>query len=200
MVSGPKIALVLGDQLSLALPTLKAADKQRDIVLIAEVMDEATYAPHHPRKIAFVLAAMRKFAGRLRRNGWRVAYSFLDDPENTQSIPGELMRLAKSHGATGVLVTRPGEWRLNDLIEGLRIEVSVLEDTRFICPLADFEDWASGRKELRMEWFYRMMRRRTGLLMEGDKPVGGKWNYDHDNRMPPRWQPVSRPASWVRTR
>ncbi|CAN0576656.1 unnamed protein product, partial [Laminaria digitata] len=49
---------------------------------------------------------------------------------------------------------------------------------------AEFDNWADGRKALRMEYFYRDMRRKTGLLMEGDKPVGGQWNYDHDNRKP----------------
>jgi len=62
--------------------------------------------------------------------------------------------------------------------------VTLLEDDRFLASHAEFEAWAAGRKELRMEYFYREMRRKTGLLMEGDKPAGGKWNFDHDNRKP----------------
>ena len=62
--------------------------------------------------------------------------------------------------------------------------MTLLPDDRFLCSVAEFTAWAEGRKQLRMEFFYRDMRRRTGLLMEGDKPAGGQWNYDHDNRKP----------------
>ena len=62
--------------------------------------------------------------------------------------------------------------------------MTLLPDDRFLCPDAEFARWAEGRKQLRMEFFYRDMRRRTGLLMEGDTPAGGQWNFDHDNRKP----------------
>ena len=179
-----RLVLILGDQLSADLSALRAADKGRDLVVMAEVMSEASYVPHHPRKIAFLFAAMRKFAARLREEGWTVAYAELDDTENAQSIPGELIRRAEAHGATEVLATEPGEWRLIEALRDCPVPVRLLPDDRFLASHQDFERWAEGRKELRMEWFYREMRRRTGLLMEGDKPAGGKWNYDHDNRKP----------------
>lgn len=178
-----RAVLVLGDQLSTGLAGLRAADRARDLVVMAEVSDETAYVPHHPKKIAFVLAAMRKFAAALAADGWQVAYTRLDDPENTGSIAGELRRRAAGHA--GILVTRPGEWRLIaalDAVPGVRM----LEDDRFLCTPAEFARWAEGRKVLRMEHFYREMRRRTGLLMEGDKPAGGRWNHDHDNRKPAR--------------
>ncbi len=177
-----RLVLVLGDQLSEALSALQNADKDTDVVVMAEVAAEATYVPHHPKKIAFLFSAMRKFAARLISDGWQVTYTKLDDPENAGSIPGELLRLAETYGASEVIATEPGEWRL---IEGLNdgpLKVTQLQDTRFIASHAEFEAWAEGRKELRMEWFYRDMRRKTGLLMDGDKPVEGKWNFDHDNR------------------
>jgi deoxyribodipyrimidine photolyase-related protein len=72
-------------------------------------------------------------------------------------------------------------------LQSLPLKVSLKPDTRFIASRADFTDWAEGRKQLRMEYFYREMRRKTGLLMEGGKPAGDKWNFDHDNRKaPPR--------------
>lgn len=179
-----RLVLVLGDQLSPSVAALKAADKARDVVVMAEVMGEGTSVPHHPQKIALILAAMRKFASGLEADGWRVAYSRLDDPENSQTIPGELLRRASELGASEVIATKPGEWRVVQDLEDLPVPVRVLEDDRFLCSEAEFAAWAGGRKQLRMEWFYREMRRKTGLLMAGDEPAGGQWNFDHDNRKP----------------
>jgi len=179
-----RLVLVLGDQLSHGLSALREADKSNDIVVMAEVMDEGSYVPHHPKKIALVLSAMRHFAEELRAEGWTVAYSRLDDPEASRSIVGELMRRGQEHGTSQVIATQPGEWRLIAALETAPLTVRQLPDDRFICSLDEFDAWAEGRKELRMEYFYREMRRKTGLMMEGDKPAGGKWNYDHDNRKP----------------
>jgi deoxyribodipyrimidine photolyase-related protein len=179
-----RLVLVLGDQLSEGLSALRAADPARDVVVMAEVGEEAGYVPHHPKKIAFLFAAMRKFAARLRAAGWRVDYTALDDPENSGSIPGELLRRAAIHHATGVIATQPGEWRLIAALGDMPIPLHTIRDDRFIASADDFEAWAKGRKQLRMEYFYREMRRKTGLLMEGDKPAGGQWNFDHDNRKP----------------
>jgi deoxyribodipyrimidine photolyase-related protein len=179
-----RLVLVLGDQLTPGVAALRAADKARDVVVMAEVMGEGTSVPHHPQKIALILAAMRKFALALEAEGWRVAYSRLDDPENSQTITGEVLRRAAEFGTGDVLATKPGEWRLLRDLEELPLTVTVLEDDRFIASEAEFAAWAAGRKQLRMEWFYRDMRRKTGLMMEGDQPAGGQWNFDHDNRKP----------------
>jgi deoxyribodipyrimidine photolyase-related protein len=179
-----RLVLILGDQLTPPVAALRAADPARDIVVMAEVAAETIYVPHHPKKIAFILAAMRHFAEELRAAGWRVLYTRLDDPENTGSIPGELIRRAAETGATEVLATEPGEWRLIAALVELPLPVTTLPDDRFLCAHSDFAAWAEGRKTLRMEYFYREMRRRTGLMMEGDKPAGGQWNFDHDNRKP----------------
>ncbi|MBD3764221.1 MAG: cryptochrome/photolyase family protein [Rhodobacterales bacterium] len=179
-----RLILILGDQLTEGLSALRAADPARDAVVMAEVADEAGYVPHHPQKIALVLAAMRKFAAGLATQGWRVMYRRLDDAENAGSIPGELLARAAETGARSVIATQPGEWRLIRALEALPLPVTLLPDDRFLCSQADFAAWARGRKALRMENFYRDMRRRTGLLMDGDAPAGGQWNYDHDNRSP----------------
>ncbi|WP_370205820.1 cryptochrome/photolyase family protein [Pararhodobacter marinus] len=178
------LILVMGDQLTPSVAALKAADKASDRVVMAEVADEAGYVPHHPKKIALIFAAMRKFAAALREDGWTVDYSRLDDDDNAGSIPGELLRRADQHGASEVIATRPGEWRLIDALEELPLDLTMLEDDRFIASHKAFDDWAEGRKALRMEYFYREMRRKTGLLMDGDEPEGGQWNYDHENRKP----------------
>ncbi len=183
-MSAPRLVLVLGDQLTPSVAALRAADRESDIVVMAEVEDEAAYVPHHPKKIAFILAAMRHFAAELEQAGWRVLYTRLDDPENAGSIPGEVLRRVEDTGAQEVIATEPGEWRLIDLLGALPVPVRQLPDDRFLCSRKEFDAWAEGRKSLRMEYFYREMRRRTGLLMEGAKPAGGQWNYDHDNRKP----------------
>ena len=181
-----RLILILGDQLTPSIAALSQADKEADTVVMAEVADEASYVPHHPKKIAFLFAAMRHFASALIEHGWRVAYTRLDDEENTGSITGELIRRADAFGATSVLATEPGEWRLIEALGDLPLPVTMLEDTRFIATHAEFDAWAEGRKALRMEYFYREMRRKTGLLMNGDAPEGGSWNYDAENRKPPK--------------
>jgi deoxyribodipyrimidine photolyase-related protein len=179
-----RLVLVLGDQLSETLSVLQAADKSSDVVVMAEVAEEATYVQHHPKKIAFIFAAMRKFAARLRDDGWDVRYTQLDDTENAGSIPGELLRRAEDTGASEVIATQPGEWRLIQALEDMPLKLTMKPDTRFVSTREEFDTWAKGRKALRMEYFYRDMRRKTGLLMEGDDPEGGKWNYDSENRKP----------------
>lgn len=178
-----KLILVLGDQLSKDMAALRAAE-DGDVIVMAEVQDEASYVAHHPKKIAFIFAAMRKFANALREDGFKVAYTRLDDPENSHKIGGELLRRAEEFGADRIIATEPGEWRLINILTYLPIPVTQLPDDRFFASHAEFEDWAEDRKELRMEWFYREMRRKTGLLMEGDDPAGGAWNYDQQNRKP----------------
>lgn len=181
------LRLVLGDQLSPALASLEDADPDRDLILMAEVMEECTYVPHHPKKIAFVLSAMRHFAADLEAGGFRVRYVPLDDPGNTGSLEGEVERALRSFGADRIVLTEAGEWRVAEIMrrwqERFGCPVDIREDTRFLCSHADFAAWAKGRKSWRMEHFYREMRRRTGFLMSSDgKPEGGEWNYDAANR------------------
>lgn len=191
------LVLVLGDQLSPNLSALAHANRTHDIVVMAEVMAEATYVPHHVKKIAFTFAAMRKHAARLRAAGWQVLYTTLDDPDNSHSIPGELLRRAAETGASEVLATEPGDWRLYRAIEETPLPVHIFEDRRFLASHRMFEDWAAGRKQLRMEYFYREMRRATGLLMEGDAPAGGKWNYDSENRKPATGETFAAPLRFT---
>jgi deoxyribodipyrimidine photolyase-related protein len=179
-----RLVLVLGDQLTPGIAALRAADRASDVVVMAEVMGEAGSVGHHPQKIALIFAAMRKFAAALARDGWNVAYGRLDDPATAPTISAELLRRAAEIGADRAVATRPGEWRVIADLEALPLPVTLLPDDRFLCPQADFDAWAEGRRQLRMEHFYREMRRRTGLLMEGDRPAGGRWNFDHDNRRP----------------
>ncbi len=179
---------VLGDQLSLDLSALEGADPARSILLMMEVVEETTYVAHHKAKIAFILSAMRHHAQALRDAGWTVDYVTLDDPDNSGSFTGEVARAVERHNPARIVVTEAGEWRVQAMLESwamrFALPVDIRADMRFIADHALFDTWAAGKKQLRMEYFYREMRRRTGLLMDGDQPEGGQWNYDADNRKP----------------
>ena len=173
------LRIVLGDQLTRGLSALKGYAKG-DVVLMMEVVEEATYVKHHKQKLTLIFSAMRHFAEELRREGFRVDYVTLDDPANTGSFTSEVQRAVKRHKPSQITVTEPGEWRVAEMMKVWGADIR--SDDRFFATPASFALWAKGRKELRMEFFYREMRRATGLLMAGDEPEGGQWNFDHDNR------------------
>ncbi|TFH68725.1 cryptochrome/photolyase family protein [Gammaproteobacteria bacterium LSUCC0057] len=182
------LRLILADQLSDTLATLRDADRQRDWLVFCEVASEASYVNHHKKKIALLFSAMRHFAQHLRDAGWQVHYSDYADPRNSGSLAGEVARLLAELNCDSVVVTEPGEYRLlaemQQWQQQLQVPVTLLEDDRFLASGADFAAWAAGRKQLRMEFFYREMRRRYQILLDGDQPVGGAWNFDSDNRKP----------------
>lgn len=180
------LRLVLGDQLSRSVSALQGLDSAKDVVLLLEVQAETTYVRHHKQKIVLVLAAMRHFAAALRAEGIRVDYVQLDDPTNTGTFSGELRRALARHKAGCVVATEAGEWRVQEMMQAwsaeLGLPVEIRADDRFLCSRSEFAAWAAGRKSLRMELFYREMRRKTGWLMNADQPEGGEWNYDAENR------------------
>lgn len=180
------LRFVLGDQLDRSISSLSDLDRKADIVLLVEVADEATYVPHHPKKIALILSAMRHFAAALEEEGVTVDYVRLDGQGNTGSFTGELARAVKRHTPDRVVVTEPGEWRVEQDMQAweqaIGLPVEIRADDRFLCSRDAFSAWAEGRKSFRMEHFYREMRKRTGILMDGEDPVGGEWNFDKENR------------------
>ncbi len=177
---------LFADHLSRSVSALEELDRERDVVLLTEVAAECTNVPHHPKKIAFLFAAMRHFAAELAAEGIRVDYVRLDDPANSQSFAGEIRRAVARWKPDRVIVTEPGEWRVRQEVEGwsrgLGLPVEIRLDRRFFCTTPEFAQWASGR-QLRMEPFYRWMRRRTGILMTASgEPEGSRWNFDALNR------------------
>jgi len=184
------LRLILGDQLSESISSLKEYNSDTDIILMCEVWDETTYVKHHKKKIAFLFSAMRHFAQMLKKKGYKVKYTKFNDTDNTGSFNGELKRILSKHSFDRVVVTHPGEYRvLKDILslEGeLNIPIEIREDKRFLCSIDEFASWASERKQLRMEYFYREMRKKYDILMKSDTPIGGQWNYDKENRKPPK--------------
>ncbi|MBT8428183.1 MAG: cryptochrome/photolyase family protein, partial [Erythrobacter sp.] len=193
-MSGPVLVPILGDQLTRNLASIRGRTKDDTVILMMEVWDEATYVKHHKQKIALIFSAMRHFAEELRDAGWTVDYVKLDSEGNSGSFTGEVARAIEEHSPRLVSVVEAGEWRVREAMDQwadkFACEVEILGDDRFISTQAEFDEWAEDRKDLRMEFFYREMRRKTGLLMarEGDtdKPEGGDWNYDSENRKPPK--------------
>jgi deoxyribodipyrimidine photolyase-related protein len=184
------LRIVLGDQLTHGAGALSDI-APGDVVLMAEVRGECTYVKHHQKKLVLVLSAMRHFAAELVARGVHVDYVRLDDADNSQSLRGEMLRAVARHKPSDVVAMEAAEWRVTECMrcwhEQAGCEVEIRDDVRFLCRKQEFFLWAAGRRSLRMEFFYREMRRRTGMLMDGDQPAGGKWNFDHENRkrLPP---------------
>ena len=182
------LRIILGDQLSFGISALVGLDPERDVVLMMEVMEENTYVQHHKQKIVLVLSAMRHFADALRQTGDTVDYVTLEDPDNTGELTTEMRRAVARHTPDRVMVTEPSEWRVLKMVEGwaasIGLPVEVRSDDRFFASRTRFAAWAQGRRGWRLEHFYRDMRREHAILMEGDKPAGGAWNFDAENRKP----------------
>ena len=185
-MSEKRLILILGDQLSQEISSLKDADPSRDVIVMGEVASETAYVRHHKKKIAFIFSAMRHFAEALREAGHSVAYQKLDDENAVDSFTELVARARNEYEPERIVVTEPGEHRVRAEIEKwadrFETPVDILEDGRFICSHTEFKNWADGRKTLRMEYFYRQMRKKTGLLMDDGEPAGGRWNFDSENR------------------
>ena len=186
----PALRIILGDQLSNEISSLSGINAEEDIVLICEVFAEATYVKHHKKKIVFLFSAMRHFAEELRvEKNYQVEYLKLNDPEPMQSFTQAVEKTLAKHKIDEIIVTSPGEYRvlteINIWQDLFGIPVDIREDARFLCNQVEFKNWSKDRKNLRMEYFYREMRKKYSILMDGDQPIGGKWNFDLENRKPP---------------
>ena len=199
-----KTGLILGDQLSDSIATLTLLDRQRDLIVMAEVASEATYVKHHKQKIALIFSAMRHFAQRLRDHGWQVHYHEYRSDSAAKTLLDVVSSVINTTTTNELVITECGDYRLQHEMttawqSQLCCPVTILEDRRFVSSRQNFADWAGGRKQLRMEYFYRDMRRSTGLLMDGDKPIGGEWNFDSQNRQPFQGKhPLHQPEKFTR--
>ena len=184
------IILILGDQLSHNISSLKRCNKDRDLIVMCEVMKECTTPKHHKKKIAFILSAMRHFSVELHNEGFDVCYVKLDDKNNSNSFKSEIVRISQQYKIDNIKVTHPGEYRVLEELKSLNelnINVEILDDDRFLCSIEEFKEFTKSKKSLVMEGFYRYMRKKHNILMdENNKPIGGKWNYDSQNRKPPK--------------
>jgi len=180
------LIVVLGDQLDLDAAAFDGFDSGLDAVWMAEVADESTHVwSSKPRTVMF-LAAMRHFALALQAADRSLFYTRLDAPGNGGSLGTQLQADIERLRPARLVMNAPGDWRVLQSIkavaEATTLPLDVREDRHFFSSIGEFAEHAKGRKSLRMEYFYREQRKRHGVLMEGDQPIGGKWNFDADNR------------------
>ena len=183
------LVLVLGDQLDIDAAAFDGFDAAQDAVWMAEVAEESTHVwSSQPRTVMF-LAAMRHFAQALRTAGRPLHYTALDEPGNAGSLAAQLAADIDRLRPQALVMTAPGDWRVLAALRATAVAAGLLldvrEDRHFYCAVREFAAHAKGRKQLRLEFFYREMRRRHGVLLTADgEPEGGEWNYDADNRKP----------------
>jgi deoxyribodipyrimidine photolyase-related protein len=161
---------------------------------MAEVAEESTHVWTHKARIAVFLAAMRHFRDRLVEDGVSVDYTELapaarkGEPATlAAAVAASLRRLAKAGWtAERLVVVEPGEWRVREALReaaataGLPLEIRT--DRHFFSTTEEFAAHARGRKQLRLEYFYRPLREKFGVLMDDGEPAGGQWNFDAENR------------------
>lgn len=181
-----KINIILGDQLDLNTSLFKNCDKSQDIIFMAEVKDESTHVWSHKQRIVLFLSAMRHFEQKLATQDYRVDYYQLDK-HAFSSLAKCLSDCIQKHQADSVRIVRPGDYRVLSLLKNCCIEnnvkLEVLHDNHFLSTPAEFKKWSKGRKQLRLEYWYRYLRKKHNVLIDEDvKPVGGSWNFDRNNR------------------
>ncbi|MGB1257094.1 MAG: cryptochrome/photolyase family protein [Thiolinea sp.] len=179
-----RLCLILGDQLNRDSALFKDFDPQQDRLWMAEVHEESTHVWSHKQRIALFLSAMRHFAADLKAEGWPLDY-FRLGAHHFKTLRQALAATLRSEQPQEVRLVRPGDYRvLGEIVAVCRehnIPLRQLTDKHFLSTPGEFKDWV-GAKQPRMEFWYRELRKRYQVLMEEGKPLGGKWNYDHDNR------------------
>jgi deoxyribodipyrimidine photolyase-related protein len=195
------LVVVLGDQLDTGSAAFDGLDPAGDLVWMAEVAGESTKVWSSQPRIAVFLAAMRHFRDELRGRGWRVWYRALTAKgaawegegspktaadESTETLAAQLAWALRRLRPEQVVMVEPGEWSVREALKetcaAAGVPLELRADRHFLCSADEFARHAAGRKQLRLEFFYRELRQRHGVLMDGDQPAGGQWNFDHDNR------------------
>ncbi|WP_420422032.1 cryptochrome/photolyase family protein [Simkania sp.] len=183
------LRVILGDQLSETLSSLKDCDFSKDIIFFHEGKEEFTHVKHHKKKIAFLMAARRHFAAELKKKDAKVCYQSLEEKGHPSNLTDAVQKACQQNRIQQIVITKPSEYYKAEEVASwskmFKVPVKILDDNRFLCTEEDFKLWAKGRKQLTMEYFYREMRKKYNILMEGNQPLGGKWNYDAENRKPP---------------
>ena len=168
---------VFGDQLNRRIGALGEARPGEVRVLLVELTNALAAKRYHRQRLHLVLTAMRRFAAELEAEGFDV------DLRKAATLLEGLADHRRVHGPVTVRATEPLSWGLERQLE--REGVELVRSNQFLCHRSDFATWAEGRTRLVMEDFYRQQRQRLGYLMDGDRPAGGRWNLDAENREPP---------------
>ena len=198
------LVLILGDQLDQQSSAFDGFDPLQDAILMIEAREESTHVWSHKIRTTLFLSAMRHFSQSLQARGWPVIYRQLDKEADAGLVDG-LLAAIKAHSPQAIVGVEPGDWRVKQQMESAihsiafnaysmpdegqkasKIRLEWRADTHFLCDLPEFRAWAGRSTSLRMEFFYRVMRKKHHVLMEGKKgsaePEGGQWNFDAENR------------------
>lgn len=177
--------IVWGNQLNITYNSALNAYPQATAIMIESPKMCRKYA-YHKQKLRFILSAMREFANELREQGRNVEYIMLEN--GYEGYYDALASVCKRQAIEKIVAMDSADKKpiikLREWCENNNFELEVTESTLFLTSKSDFSSWASGRKRLQMEQFYRWQRKRLDMLMDGNKPAGGKWNYDDQNRKP----------------
>ena len=180
---------VFGDQLNRDIGALRLARPDTHQILMVESRAKVASRRWHIQRAHFIVASMRRFADELREEGFSVDYQRAD------SMRDGVRRHQEMCAPSQISVTEPNSFAARELVASLDVHVELSD--QFLCHPSLFEEFAGTRKTFKMEDFYRWQRKRLNILMDGDTPVGGQWNFDEENREPPpktghdRWpQPV----------
>ena len=180
------LVIVLGDQLDEKSFALQDFDPAQDVVWMAEVAEESTHVWSSKQRIAVFLSAMRHFANDLRAQGLPLIYTQLDEARNPGTLGLALIDAITQVHPVGLVLTAPGDWRVLQSLRAVAAQhglaLDLRDDTHFFSTVREFAAHAKGRKQLRLEYWYRELRQKHGILMDGKDPVGGQWNFDADNR------------------
>lgn len=172
-----RIVYIPFDQLNLAHGAMKVAERETDQIVLVESSRMITGRKWHKQRLQFLISSARHFAQELEESGWKVSY--VKSPTTAQGLQGVQ---AQFHGAEIICAT-PNSFGLKRELENLG--VTFVENDFFLTSQNLFEVWAQKQTSFTMENFYRAQRKRLNILMEGTEPVGGSWNYDAENRLPP---------------
>ncbi len=179
------LIFILGDQLDADSAALADFDPSQDKIFMAEVAEESNHVWSSKPRTAYFLSAMRHFAAHLREQGFEVDYQRLGT-HPFGDLVSALGDAFSRHCPKKVVMVEPGDYRVEQSLRAFctsqNIELAVREDSHFLLSRREFVEWSKGYKQLRMEFFYRMMRKRHAVMMDGEEPLGGRWNFDAENR------------------
>ena len=180
-----KLRFILGDQLNLSHSWYKEVNNQV-LYLMVEMRQETDYVTHHIQKIVGFFAAMREFASAVKAKGHQIIYINIDQAEAKEDLEKLIHAHIKSHEIGLFEYQEPDEYRLDlqfqSICNALDIPTKSYSTEHFYTDRKRLKDFFEGKKQLIMEPFYRQMRKEHQILMTPEGPLGGKWNYDQENR------------------
>ncbi len=179
------LRLILGDQLDIEHSWFRQTNDSILYVMM-EMRQETDYVKHHIQKVCAFFAAMRSFAARLEADNHDVFYLALDDKRNKQSLDENIAMLVGKHKVQRFEYQLPDEYRLDQqlkrMCDDLSCDTEAVDSEHFITTRNEVAEFFEGKKEYRLENFYRHLRKKHAILMDGDKPIGDRWNFDEFNR------------------